>query len=97
MSTVRGSTVHVLYICNLLFSMYISANLLNTVIIRLIVFSREIEGLRLSRERQKEMVESIVKQRDMYRVLLAQSTPLPAEDNSQVDRNFSREYSYLNT
>ena len=34
------------------------------------------------------MVESIVKQRDMYRILLAQSTPLPEEaaDTSQVRR-----------
>ena len=33
-------------------------------------------------------MESIVKQRDMYRILLAQSTPLPEEaaDTSQVRR-----------
>ena len=39
----------------------------------------EVEELRDARERQKEMVEAIVKQRDMYRTLLAQSTPLPTE------------------
>ena len=43
----------------------------------------ELQLLREGRERQKETVEAIVQQRDMYRVLLAQSTPLPA-DNSQV-------------
>ena len=47
---------------------------------------RELNVLKESRERQKEMVESIVKQRDMYRILLAQSTPLPDDhtDTSQV-------------
>ena len=39
--------------------------------------------LKEGRERQKEQVEAIVQQRDMYRLLLAQSTPLPA-DTSQV-------------
>ena len=38
---------------------------------------KEVEDLRDGRERQKEMVEAIVQQRDMYRTLLAQSTPLP--------------------
>ena len=48
-------------------------------------FVRELSMLRESREKQKEMVESIVKQRDMYRILLAQSTPLPQDDDtSQV-------------
>ena len=40
---------------------------------------KEVEEMRDARERQKEMVEAIVKQRDMYRTLLAQSTPLPME------------------
>ena len=40
---------------------------------------QEVDDLRVSRERQKEMVSAIVKQRDMYRTLLAQSTPLPTE------------------
>ena len=40
---------------------------------------REMDDLRERRERQKEMVEAIVKQRDMYRTLLAQATPLPQE------------------
>ena len=39
----------------------------------------EVEDLREGRERQKEMVEAIVQQRDMYRTLLAQATPLPQE------------------
>ena len=40
---------------------------------------QEMDDLRERRERQKEMVEAIVKQRDMYRTLLAQATPLPQE------------------
>ena len=40
------------------------------------------EGLRESRERQKTLVESIVTQRDMYRTLLAQATPLPRGDDT---------------
>ena len=40
---------------------------------------QEVEDLRDGRERQKEMVSAVVKQRDMYRTLLAQSTPLPLE------------------
>ena len=36
----------------------------------------EIEELHKARDRQKEMVQAIVNQRDMYRSLLAQSTPL---------------------
>ena len=39
----------------------------------------EVEDLREARERQREKVEAIVKQRDMYRTLLAQTTPLPPE------------------
>ena len=42
----------------------------------------EVEDLREARERQKEMVEAIVKQRDMYRTLLAQATPLPLESST---------------
>lgn len=49
------------------------------------IIFRELDILRESREKQKEMVESIVKQRDMYRILLAQSTPLPqGDDMNQV-------------
>ena len=40
---------------------------------------REVDDLREARERQKEMVSAVVKQRDMYRTLLAQSTPLPGD------------------
>ena len=39
----------------------------------------EIEGLHKARDRQKEMVQAIVNQRDMYRSLLAQNTPLPGD------------------
>ena len=39
----------------------------------------EIDELREARERQKELVQSIVNQRDMYRTLLAQTTPLPRD------------------
>lgn len=37
------------------------------------------DNLKESRERQKEMVQAIVNQRDMYRTLLAQATPIPGE------------------
>ena len=40
---------------------------------------KEVDDLRETRERQKEMVSAVVKQRDMYRTLLAQSTPLPGD------------------
>ena len=49
-------------------------------------FLRELELLHEGRERQKVMVESIVKQRDMYRVLLAQSTLQPPDTATQVGR-----------
>ena len=39
--------------------------------------------LKEERERQKEQVKAIVQQCDMYRLLLAQSNPLPA-NTSQV-------------
>ena len=45
---------------------------------------KEVDNLREARERQKEMVFAVVKQRDMYRTLLAQSTPLPAETTQQT-------------
>lgn len=40
---------------------------------------RELDKLREGREKQKELMEAISKQRDMYRILLAQSTPIPEE------------------
>ena len=43
---------------------------------------KEIENLKDARERQKEMVQAIVNQRDMYRTLLAQATPIPGETSS---------------
>ena len=36
-----------------------------------------------SADRQKELVQAIVNQRDMYRTLLAQSTPLPGDSPQQ--------------
>ncbi len=36
-----------------------------------------------STERQKEMVHAIINQRDMYRTLLAQATPLPGTSPQQ--------------
>lgn len=39
----------------------------------------EVENLKESRERQREMVQAVVNQRDMYRTLLAQTTPLPGD------------------
>lgn len=39
--------------------------------------------MREARERQKEFVQSIVNQRDMYRTLLAQATPLPPDTQQQ--------------
>lgn len=44
----------------------------------------EVEQLHEARERQREMVESIVKQRDMYRTLLAQATPLPPDKSPRA-------------
>lgn len=46
---------------------------------------RQVEELREARERQKGMVEAIVSQRDMYRTLLAQATPLPAKSSTVGD------------
>jgi nucleoprotein TPR len=43
---------------------------------------REIDELHKARDRQKEMVQAIVNQRDMYRTLLAQNTPLPGDSPS---------------
>ena len=62
-------------------------------LLHVLYMCRELNLLKESRERQKEMVESIVKQRDMYRILLAQSTPLPDEhtDTSQVRGEKERE------
>ncbi|CAH3021550.1 unnamed protein product [Porites evermanni] len=43
---------------------------------------KELDGLKEARERQMQMVEAVVRQRDMYRVLLANSgqTPIPTSD-----------------
>lgn len=41
--------------------------------------------MQLSREHQTEMVKSVVQQRDMYRTLLAQATPLPM-DSAREER-----------
>ena len=46
---------------------------------------REVEDLREGRERQREMVSAVVQQRDMYRTLLAQSTPLPGDTTMATD------------
>ncbi|XP_064382187.1 nucleoprotein TPR-like isoform X2 [Halichondria panicea] len=46
----------------------------------------EVRELQLSRERQTEMVKSIVQQRDMYRTLLAQATPLPTDSVREESR-----------
>lgn len=43
-----------------------------------------------SMERQKEMVQAIVIQRDMYRTLLAQSTPLPGESSLSMSLSTPR-------
>ena len=50
---------------------------------------REIEELHKARDRQKEMVQAIVNQRDMYRTLLAQNTPLPGDSPSRTPRRSS--------
>ncbi|XP_020609857.1 nucleoprotein TPR-like isoform X1 [Orbicella faveolata] len=43
---------------------------------------KEVDGLKEARERQVHMVEAVIRQRDMYRVLLANSgqTPIPTTD-----------------
>lgn len=50
---------------------------------------KEVENLKESRERQKEMVQAIVNQRDMYRTLLAQATPLPGDTTASLSRSYS--------
>lgn len=49
----------------------------------------EVDSLKESRERQKEMVQAIVNQRDMYRTLLAQATPLPEDSGLSLSRSYS--------
>lgn len=41
-------------------------------------------------EKQKEIVQAIVNQRDMYRTLLAQATPLPGESSLSMSLSTSR-------
>lgn len=48
---------------------------------------QEIEELHKARDRQKEMVQAIINQRDMYRTLLAQSTPLPGDSPMKTRRS----------
>lgn len=48
----------------------------------------EVENLKESRERQREMVQAIVNQRDMYRTLLAQATPLPGDTSLSPSRGY---------
>lgn len=48
---------------------------------------KEVENLKESRERQREMVQAIVNQRDMYRTLLAQATPLPGDTSLSPSRS----------
>lgn len=50
---------------------------------------KEVDNLKESRERQKEMVQAIVNQRDMYRTLLAQATPLPGDTTASLSRSYS--------
>ena len=45
---------------------------------------QEVERLKDFREKQKDMVQAIVNQRDMYRTLLAQATPLPGDASLSV-------------
>lgn len=52
---------------------------------------REVENLKESRERQREMVQAIVNQRDMYRTLLAQATPLPGDSSFSPTRSGRRD------
>lgn len=47
---------------------------------------QEVEKVNEQREKQKEMVQSVVNQRDMYRTLLAQATPLPGEQSLSPSR-----------
>ena len=51
---------------------------------------QEVENLKESRERQREMVQAIVNQRDMYRTLLAQATPLPGDSSFSPVRSGRR-------
>ena len=49
----------------------------------------EVDTLKENRERQKEMVQAIINQRDMYRTLLAQATPLPEDSGLSLSRSYS--------
>ncbi|XP_014665092.1 PREDICTED: nucleoprotein TPR-like [Priapulus caudatus] len=46
--------------------------------------TKDLEELRAARQRQADMVESIVRQRDMYRVLLADTSVAPSENGSMI-------------
>lgn len=57
---------------------------------RLSVAQKEIQELRLEREQEREMITAIVKQRDMYRVLLAQSDTKYLQGNDSSRRIVSQ-------
>jgi nucleoprotein TPR len=54
---------------------------------RLAVARKELEQLRTEREQEREMITAIVKQRDMYRVLLAQSDRQFADGDTSTSRS----------
>lgn len=52
---------------------------------RLVLAKNELQELRAEREQERQMIAAIVKQRDMYRVLLAQADNKFLDDDTNVD------------
>lgn len=52
---------------------------------RLVLAKNELEELRAEREQERQMIAAIVKQRDMYRVLLAQADNKFLDDDTSAD------------
>lgn len=55
------------------------------------LYEEEVSMLKDSMEKQKELTRSIINQRDMYRTLLAQATPLPADISASFSESRKRQ------
>ncbi len=73
------------------FPSYSSPPLTQELNTQLEISLREIENLKDSRDKQKEIIQAIVNQKEMYRTLLAQATPLP--DEPSPGRSRTKRYS----
>ncbi|CAH0473243.1 unnamed protein product [Peronospora belbahrii] len=69
----------------------------NAIKKRLLMAHKEIQELRTEREQEREMITAIVKQRDMYRVLLAQSDTKFLQDGAASSSNGGQTSSALVT